>query len=275
MVEQNSIGIAEKIPGNPGQGICTSAVVARHNFILSRFKPFPIPDSDAVQLRFSCDLPRAPSLHKAVNLAMAQEGIVVSDGTVEISAEEEHQMLALLSLFVPVEPEIIKSDDSRKRKGIQKTYAYHCKQAFKVEAGRTAKQALSTTYPYQAPREIVGLLNARSEIFYLMHTALRKAACSAPTAAAHAAMHLASPKTRLWLVDTVDKVFQSRSFSFAEEVIEAIRHEFMEGANEDWRQAADGDLLYTLFTLFTDQDWFNMLCYFFIWPGAVAQQKTG
>jgi hypothetical protein len=274
MRDPHSIGIAEKIDGKPGQRLCTAAALARHNFLLSQFKEFPIPDSAAVQLRFLCMLPRAQSLHQAVNLAMADADVKVPKGSVEISAEQEHQMLSLLGLFVQAEPEIVDGGDSLKGKTKRKTYAYYCKQGFMVEPGRTAEQALATTYPYRAPRVIVGLLKVRSEIFHVTHTALRKAACSPITSAAHSAFHLATPAIREWIVDVIDKAFNSANFGTAEEVIEVVRAELTEGANDSWRKSFDGILLHNLFTAFADQDWFDMLCYFFIWPGAVARQKA-
>lgn len=274
MSDHLSIGIAEKIEGKPGQRNCTAATLARHNFLLTQFQAFPIPDSPAVQLRFVGVLPRAQSLSQSINLAMADANIKVPKGSVEISAEQEHYMLALLSMFVQAQPEYIDAGDALKGRSKRKTFAFYCTRTLLTEPGTTAAQALVDAYPFKAPRAIVGVLNARGEIFHLMHTALRKAACSPISSAAHSAFHLASPAIREWVVDTVDTVFKSGSFATAEDVVAAVKAEFLSGVNDTWHKSVDGVLLHNLFVAFSDQDWFDTLCYFFIWPDAVARNKA-
>lgn len=274
MTDHRSTGIAEKIDGQPGQRNCTAATLARHNFLLAQFQAFPIPDSHNVQLRFVGELPRAQSLSQSISLAMADADIKVPKGTVEISAEQEHYMLSLLSMFVQTQPEYINAGDVLKGRAKRKTFAYYCSRAFFAEPGSTAAQALASTCPFKAPRAIEGLLIARGEIFHLMHTALRKAACSPISSAAHSAFHLATPATREWVVDTIETVFKSASFTTAEDVVAAVKAELTEGVNDSWRKSVDGVLLHNLFVAFSDQDWFDTLCYFFIWPGAVARSKA-
>jgi hypothetical protein len=274
MADQRSIGIAEKSVSAAGQRTCTAAAWARHWFLLSKFQAFPIPDSPAVQLRFTALLPRAQTLAQSINFAMIDADVKVPKGSVEVTAEQEHQMLSLLSLFVQVQPEIVEVCDGTKGSSRRKTYAYYCKQAFMVESGRTAEQALAATYPFKTPRVIAGVLKVRGEIFHVTHTALRKAACSPITSAAHSAFHLATPATQEWVVDSIDKTFNSRDFRTAEDVVDAVRTGLTEGENQSWRKSFDGILLRNLFTTFSDQDWFDMLCYFFIWPGSVARQKV-
>lgn len=241
-----------------------TAAVARHEYILSRFQSFPVPNSGRVDWRFVGNLPRAVTVQDAVDAAMREDGLAVpaQGGAVEISEQLAKQIKHLISKFVKAAPETVVAPDDAQRTEVFYSYGFSAK--FRADPGSTIQQVLDQCCKYEPPSPIAGIRGKSEELYELIHVALRKCADSKITSAAWNAMHVIDGDTRQWLVDVAATTLNAQTYSNLEEVISAVKKAYLD--NDEWQGKPGRALLHCLFELFDDNDWCGFLGYCIIWP---------
>lgn len=245
-----------------------AAAVARHEFLLSRFEAFPLPNSERVEWRFTGNLPRARTIQLAVNAAMVEAGLTVPEGGVEVSEQLAMQISHVVKLFVAAAPETIVAPDDAKFTEI--IYSYGCKSNFKSKPTSTLQDVLDYVCKYEPPSPIAGLRGSREEVPEMVMTALRKCADSKITSAAWNAMHILDDDTRGWVYDIISQALSAAEYTNSDEVIGAVKKALV--GNEEYFGKPPRALMHCLFELFDDSDWEGMLSYCIIWPYEVAEK---
>lgn len=247
-----------------------AASVARHEFLLSRFEAFPLPNSERVEWRFTGNLPRARTIQLAVNAAMVEAGLTIPEGGVEVSGQLAMQISHVVKLFVAAAPETIVAPDDPKYTEV--IYSYGCKSNFASKPTSTLQNVLDYVCKYEPPSPIAGVRGSPDQVYEMMHVALRKCADSKITSAAWNALHLIDEDTRQWLVDIVSKALTATEYTNSDEVIGAVKKALL--GNEEYYGKPARALMHCLFEVFDDDDWAGLLSYCIIWPCEVADKAA-
>ena len=245
-----------------------TAALARHEFLMSRFAAFPLPNSERLELRFTGNLPRAANLQAAINAAMAEAGIAIPEGAVEVSPLQAMQITYLQKLFVKAGPETVPAADDGRYTNVY--YSFGFSRKFGVRRGSTIQHVLDSNCQVQESNPVAGIRGNRDEIYELLHVSLRKCADSKITSAAWNAMHVIDDDTRNWLANIVVAALGSQEFDTGEEVVAAVKGAFE--SDDDYFGNTQRALMHSLFAVFTDNDWYGMLSYCIIWPHEVAAE---
>ena len=241
--------------------------VVRHEYLLSRFKASPLPNSDKVEFRFEGNLPRAKTLRLAIDAAIVEAGGVVPERVgVEITDQHAKQIDYLLKLFVKAAPATEVAADDPKYTDV--IYSYGFTTSYRAKAGSTIQEVMDSVCRFEPPAAIAGLRTSEDQLYELLHVALRKGCDSKITSAAWHAMHVIDGPDRQWLVDTVQTALTSAPHTTAEQVVGAVRKALLEGDSHG--ETSGRRLMHGLFRVFEDDDWMGMLSYCIIWPYEVA-----
>ena len=236
---------------------------ARINFLLSKFKMIPVPNEKDLEVRFDYKLPRAASLTKAVTAAMIAEGLEVppNEPSIDVSDEEHHFINFVYGLFTKVNPNLDPIVERTYK--FEQTYEYAITRNFTTRSGTNPEELLKSRANYKPPTPLLELRTDKSEYWYLITIALRKACDSTPTSILWNIAQNLRDSTIEWFVDLVYGAVTAQKYETVEELVDAVKKAVLN--DNDHLAKHEPTSIYCTCKLFDDNDWQGMLSYIIVW----------
>lgn len=233
---------------------------ARAQYLLSKFVFTEVVENDGKRkmnfMAFDHQLPPAYTLSASIDMAMANEGLTVTPDhpSVEATAEQIHNIEYLMKLFVNVDP--IRVDGKTH-------YHYHISKMFNAGLGATDPAAvIASAANYIHPIPLIGL-HRDAEVYYSLHTALRRACSSKITSVAWNAFQGLSPDARRWVCSPIEAILKSDvAYETVEEFISAAQTACIAA---EYFGSYEQTMIHCMYEQFDQRDWDGYLSYLIKW----------